>query len=303
MENVIFILGPTAIGKTELAFNLAKKTGGRIVSCDSMLIYKEAEIITSKPTEKMLSQVPHYFVNDVSVEDTYDVFTYYAQALELIRRLHLRHVPVVVCGGTGLYYKVLLDGIFEGASRNEELRIKLQQEAEQKGVLYVYNMLKKVDPFAAEKISPNDLKRVIRGLEVHSQTGVPISQKQRHTQGLWGELAMKIFGLTMKREFLYERINRRVDEMCEAGAVEEVKRLLSFKLSLTAQKIIGIKELKSYIEGEMTLCEAKDMMKRNTRRFAKRQYTWFKKDKRVEWIDVYNRTSESLEEEVMAHSM
>ncbi len=285
MKNIIFIVGPTATGKTELSFNLSKQIKAEIVSCDSMLVYREPKIITSKPPEKILKEIKHHFINIISVKDTYDVFQYYIEATKVISDLYLRRRPVVVCGGTGLYMKAILDGIFKGSSRNDKLRQNLEKEAKEKGNLSIYNKLKEIDPPAAEKISPNDTKRIIRALEVYYTTGIPISKKQKEKRGLWGKYPIKIFGLTMERKILYEKINKRTEEMFREGAVEEVKNLLEMPLSITAQKIIGISEIKGYLEGKYSLDYARNLMAKNTRNFAKRQFTWFKRDKRIQWID------------------
>ncbi len=299
MSRITFIVGPTATGKTELAYNITGKIKGQIVSCDSMLVYREPEIITSKPPPYMLESVNHSFINIISVEDNYDVFTYYSQAVEIIKGLVSREIPVIVCGGSGLYAGALLDGIFSGPSRDDSLRAGLEEEAESKGKDYLYAKLKQVDPEAANKISPNDLKRIIRALEVYCLTGIPISQKHKERKGMWGSYPIKIFGLSLDRDVLYERINNRVDKMFEQGAVKEVKRLLKLNLSLTAKKIIGIKEIASFLEGKISLAESKEEMKKNTRRFAKRQFTWFKKDSRVEWVDLENMTVDELSKKIL----
>ncbi len=285
MYNIVFIVGPTATGKSELAFNIAKKVKAEIVSCDSMLVYKEPRIITSKPPYTMLKEVKHYFIDIISVKDTYDVFRYYTEAKRIIIDLYSQGRKVIVCGGSGLYMKVLLDGIFKGSSRDDELRKNLEKEAKEKGNMSIYNRLKEVDPSAAEKISPNDTKRVIRALEVYYTVGRPISEKQKEREGLWNRYPIKVFGLAIERKKLYERINLRVEKMFEEGIVEEVQRLLELPLSITAQKIIGINEIKGYLEGKYSLSEAKSLIAKNTCNFAKRQFTWFKKDKRIQWID------------------
>lgn len=299
MNYIIFIVGPTATGKSEVAFKLAKKLGGEIVSCDSMLVYKEPQVITSKPDSYMLKEVKHHFINVVSVTEVYDVFTYFKEASKLIMDLVSQKIPVVVCGGTGLYVKAVLDGIFEGARRDFSLREKLTQEADLKGRGYLYQKLKEVDPKTADRVSPNDLRRIIRALEVYYLVGEPISKKQRESRGLWGKLSIRMFGLTLKRNLLYERVNKRVDKMFDKGAVEEVKNLLKLNLSFTAKKIIGLKEIGSAFKGEISLDEARELMKKNTRNFAKRQVTWFKKDSRIEWLDIERESNQTLSEEIL----
>ena len=289
MSCVIFIVGPTATGKSDLAFNVAKRLKAEIISCDSMLVYKEPRIIISKPPKYMLNEVRHHFISIISVKDTYDVFSYYTEATRLIADLYAKKIPIIVCGGSGLYMKALLDGIFSGSSRNNELRASLEHEAKIKGNNFLYDKLKSLDPNTAQKISVNDLKRIIRALEVYYTTGFPISEKQKESGGIWGKFPIKIFGLSYKRDELYRRINERVDKMFDEGAIDEVKKLTKLPLSLTAQKIIGIPEIKGYLGGKYSQDEAKSLMARNTRHFAKRQLTWFKRDKRIEWFDVSGR--------------
>lgn len=286
MSKVIFIIGPTAVGKTEIAYLLAKKLNAQIISCDSMLVYREPQIITSKPQEYMLRDILHHFINIISVEETYSVFDYYIQATAIIRKLFYNDVNVVVCGGSGLYIKSLLDGIFEGGAKDKGLRDKLKERAQMYGVGYLYEELRKVDPYAAERIHPRDLKRIIRALEEYYLTGTPISQKQAYSYGLYGELPIKIFGLRRQRKFLYKRIDMRVDNMFENGAIEEVEWLRSLRLSITAKHIIGIKEIGAFLEGEINQEQAREMMKKNTRHLAKKQIIWFRKDKRIEWLDI-----------------
>ncbi|HIE36345.1 MAG TPA: tRNA (adenosine(37)-N6)-dimethylallyltransferase MiaA [Candidatus Omnitrophica bacterium] len=298
MPKVIFIVGPTATGKTETSFLLAEDLKAEIISSDSMLIYKEPQIITSKPPSYMLKKIPHHFVGIISVKDTYNVFDYYLKAIKKIKDLFNQGKNIIVCGGSGLYIKVILDGIFEGPAKDENLRRELQERLKNYGRDYLFEELKRIDPQTAKKISVSDHKRIIRALEVYYLSGIPISEKKRQANGLWRRLPIKIFGLRLKRKELYERINRRVEEMFEKGAVEEVCRLLKMDLSITAEKIIGIKEIKDYLEGNIDFEKAKEEMKKNTRHFAKRQITWFKKDKRIEWIDIDGLTSCEIKEEI-----
>ncbi|MDD4183691.1 MAG: tRNA (adenosine(37)-N6)-dimethylallyltransferase MiaA [Candidatus Omnitrophica bacterium] len=292
MPPIIFIVGATATGKTEVAYELAKQINAEIVSCDSMVFYKEPGIITSKPPRYMLDCVKHHFVGMISVEDTYNIFDYYVSATNKINDLFKNNIPVVVCGGSGLYVKALLDGIFKGAGQDAELRKKLEEQAQKYGKEHLHEELNKVDPQTAGKVK--DLRRIIRALEVFYLTGIPLSQKKQEANGLWGNLSIKIFGLNFKREKLYERINKRVDVMFENGAIEEVKGLLKFSLSNTAGKIIGIKEISGYLKGEYNIEQAKELMKKNTRNLAKRQLTWFRADKRISWLDVGNLELEEI---------
>ena len=195
--------------------------------------------------------------------------------------------------------KALLDGIFKGSSRNNELRVSLEEEAKIKGNNTLYKRLKSVDPAAARRIFPNDLKRIIRALEVYYTAGVPISEKQKEREGIWGKFTVKVFGVGIERSRLYKRINERVDRMFDEGAVSEVNELIKRPLSVTAAKIIGISEIKGYLEGKYAQNEAKRLMAKNTRNFAKRQLTWFRGDKRIEWVNSSDST-EDLENNILS---
>ncbi|MCF7887525.1 MAG: tRNA (adenosine(37)-N6)-dimethylallyltransferase MiaA [Candidatus Omnitrophica bacterium] len=293
-KEVIFIVGPTAAGKSRVAYLLAKRLKAEIVSCDSMLVYKEPKIITAKPSQKILSEIPHHFIGIIPVTETYSVYDYYKDATRKIKELYNKNIPVIVCGGTGLYFKALLDGIFVQRQKDSSLRKRLYKQAEGEGLSKLYKKLKKIDPETASVVTENDRKRIIRALEVYELTGEPISKKKREAKGLWGKVPIKVFGLKLSRERLYEKINKRVDKMFELGVVDEVKGLLEKKISMTAEKIIGIKEIKNYLESKSSFEEAKEKIKQNTRRFAKRQITWFKKDSRIEWIDAENETAEEI---------
>lgn len=298
MRSIIFIVGPTALGKTDVSYILARKTGAEIISCDSMLIYREPEIITSKPPSYMREEIKHHFAGTLAVTEAYSVFDYCSEATVLISELFKSGKPVIVCGGSGLYVNALLDGIVKAPAKNKDLRNDLLEMASEKGAGYLYMKLKEVDSKTAGRISPNDLKRIIRALEVYYISGAAISDKRRKTKSLWKSFPVKIFGLQAKREIMYERINKRVDLMFSQGAAEEVKKLVEADLSLTAEKIIGIKEINRFLKNECSLDEAKEEMKKNTRNFAKRQVTWFKRDKRINWIDVDGLSPEQIAESI-----
>lgn len=301
-KSVIFIVGPTATGKTAVSFLLARKLQAEIVSADAMLIYEEPSIITSKPPAHMLEAVKHYFVGMVKVRDSYSVFDYFSLASKVIEDLVNKDIPVIVCGGSGLYVKAILDGIFKGPGKDEALRKKLAEAAKDYGNEYLYQELEKVDSKSAEKISSNDLRRIIRALEVYYLSGAPLSEKKKEAVGLWGKLPIEIFGLRLERKDIYERINKRTDEMFDQGAVNEVRDLLSMNLSLTARKILGISEIEDFLTGKVNVEEAREMLKKNTRNFAKRQKTWFKKDKRIQWIDTDELSTEQVTDAILRRS-
>jgi len=281
---IIFLLGPTAVGKTEFALRIAKKINAEIVSCDSMQIYKGMDIISSKPSPSVRKRVPHHLVDIISPEKEFNAALYRHYALKAITAiLKKKKIPMFV-GGTGFYAKAVLDGIFKGPGEDKKIRESLYRQAEEKGSKYLYRRLLKFDPQAAAKIHPNDLKRIIRALEVYLKTGKPISQWQKERRGLCKDYDVEIYCISLPRQELYERINRRVERMLRKGLVCEVVRLLKKGLSKTASCAIGIDEIKGYLEGRYSLEEAKDLIKKHTRQYAKRQLTWFRKDKRIIWI-------------------
>lgn len=289
LSKIIFIVGPTAAGKSEVAVELAKKLNSQVISCDSMQIYKGMDIITSKPKPGLRKKIRHHFIGSVPCMKEYNVSKYRKEALKIINRLTKDAKVPVFCGGTGLYVSILVNGIFKGSKTDFVLRNKLSGLADRYGKSYLYNRLKQVDKSAADKIHPNDAKRVIRALEVFETSGRPISALQRERTGLSNDYDVRIFCLNRDRKELYNRIDIRVDRMFKEGLLGEVKRLLGKKLSKTAQAAIGIRELKGYFKGEYDLEEARRLMKRNTRHYAKRQLSWFKKDKRVNWINLKDK--------------
>lgn len=285
-KKIFFLVGPTAVGKTETAVYLAKKLNAEIISCDSMQIYKGMDIITSKPPGTLRNKITHHLIDTLSAAKEYDVSRYRKDAIKIIKDIFRRGKIPLFVGGTGLYMSVLVDGIFETKAQDKNLREKLYKQSRLKRNSYLYNRLKKVDPEAAAKIHPNDIKRIIRALEVFEITGKPISELQKQRYGLSKDFDVLIFGLNTNREKLYKIIDERVEKMFKRGLVREVKRLLKTKLSKTASCAIGIKELKGYFDGAYGLEEAKRQIKRNTRHYAKRQLTRFRKDKRIRWINI-----------------
>ena len=286
----IFLVGPTASGKSEIAVKLAKKLKAEIISCDSMQIYKDMNIGTSKPSRTAREEILHHLIDAVSPDEEFNVAKFQDKAVSLIKKIHNRGKVPFLVGGSGLYMKVLLDGIFKESSKDEKLRERLKKEIEAKGSNQFYQKLKKVDPEAAKIIHPKNTRRIIRALEVYYSLGKPISEVKRESEGIYNKYKVRILGITRDRKELYERINKRVDLMFDKGLVDEVRRLNEkYNLSDTAREALGYKEILKELNNEYSLDEAKRLIKRNTRRYAKRQLTWFRKESRIEWIEVKHK--------------
>ena len=283
---VVVLTGPTGVGKTGVSLELSKLIKKvEIVSSDSMAIYKSMDIGTSKPAQDIRLKIPHHMIDIVNYSDSFDVAEYVERASEIIDSIISRDSTPLVVGGSLMYLYSLLDGIFKGPSRNNKIRARLVKRAKDSGLSELYSELKRFDPEAAEKIHPNDLRRVIRALEVYELTGDKISELKREKSGISLKYNVAMYALHQKRDKLYEEIDRKVDEMLSAGLVQEVESLAS-KISLTAYQGAGYKELIGYIKGEYDLGEAVRLIKRNSRRFGKRQLSWLKRDKRIKWIDI-----------------
>jgi tRNA dimethylallyltransferase len=285
---VIFLLGPTAAGKSKLALKLAKKLNAEIVSCDSMQIYKGMKVISSQPSTEQCRKVRHHLINMLSPQKEYNAALYRRQVEAAIKKIIKRKKIPLFVGGTGFYASALIDGVFKGPGADEGIRRKLYWQAEAKGVEYLYKRLLKVDRQAAKKIHPHDLRRIVRALEVWIKSRKPISEWQDERRGIDKDYNVKVFCLDLPRQELYSRINQRVEQMFKKGLVDEVGKLLKLKLSKTASCAIGIKEVRDYLNGKCGLEEAKELLKRHTRQYAKRQLTWFRKDKRIVWVKKNN---------------
>jgi tRNA dimethylallyltransferase len=283
---IIFLVGPTGVGKSDIAVSLAKKLHAEIISCDSMQIYKGMEIIASLPSGTLLKRIPHHLLSYVLPEKDYDVSRFRREAIKAIKAILKEGKLPLLVGGTGLYMTILMDGIFTQRGNSPQIRKQLYKELETIGKEGLYRRLKRFDSKAAGKIHPNDVKRVIRALEVFVSIGRPISALQKERVGLTRDYDVQVYCLNMDRSDLYDRIDRRVEKMFAKGLLKEVKKLLKKKISKTAFCAIGIKELKGFFDGLYDLEEAKRLMKRNTRHYAKRQLTWFRKDKRIKWVEI-----------------
>ena len=289
MKSVIVVVGPTASGKTKLSIELAKAVNGEIVSADSMQVYKYMDIGTAKPDLEEMSGIRHYMIDEVLPGEEFSVARFQELALKYIEEIHAKGKIPIVTGGTGLYINSLVYNInFSETISDWELREKLKNEAKEKGNRYLHDRLKEIDPEAAARIHENDLKRIIRAIEVYTHTQKPISYHQEISRLKPPEYNYILIGLRMDRELLYERINRRVDIMIDRGLIDEVRKLrnLGFVKNTVAMQGLGYKEILWYLKGELTLDEAVDLLKRETRRYAKRQMTWFRRMEGIYWIDV-----------------
>lgn len=286
MKKIITICGPTGIGKTGFAIALAHAFDGEIIGADSMQIYKYLDIGTAKPTPDELAAAPHHLVDFLEPDRDFDAGAYAKLAGQKIEELSEQGKLPIVAGGTGLYIRALLYGLFRAHAICEETLDHLTRELEEKGSRHMHDRLAACDPRAAEKIHPNDSFRLLRALEVFQTTGRPISDAQQAHDFKVQQYDSLTFGLTMDRERLYDRINRRVDLMIEQGLLSEVKTLAGrgYSLDLKSMQSIGYRHMGLYIKGTVDLAEAVRLLKRDTRRYAKRQFTWFRKEPGIVWI-------------------
>jgi tRNA dimethylallyltransferase len=282
---VIVICGPTGIGKTAVGIELAQIFKGEIISADSMQIYRYMDIGTAKPTSEELSQIAHHMIDIVDPDENYDAVQFSKQARDRVTGLISRGSIPFIVGGTGLYIKALLHGLFQSEPVDSEIRKRLKQEAEENSNGFLFERLKKVDPAAADRIHPNDSYRILRALETIESSGKTISEyHQSHGFADDPFTAIKI-GLQMDRHNLYGRIDKRVDLMLEAGLVDEVKKLLvmGYSAELKSMQSIGYRHVVGFLEGSLPWDECLRTFKRDTRRYAKRQLTWFGADRDIIW--------------------
>ena len=297
MEKVVVICGPTASGKTSLSIELAKKINGQIISADSMQIYDEMDIGTAKPTKEEMQGIKHYLIGNVKPTNRYSVSEYKKDATNAIEETIQDNKFPIIVGGTGLYVNSLIYGIdYPEIETDLEYRKKLEEIAEKEGLNKLYNMAKEIDEKAMEKISPNDQKRILRVLEICNQTGKTKTELEIESRKNGVKYDFRVFAIDMPREILYERINKRVDIMLENGLLEEVKRLYKKygEELYTSIQAIGYKEVIDYINGKYTKEEMIEKIKMETRRYAKRQITWFKRIKNIIWLDGLNKTEENV---------
>ncbi|RKY42876.1 MAG: tRNA (adenosine(37)-N6)-dimethylallyltransferase MiaA [Candidatus Makaraimicrobium thalassicum] len=296
-RRVLFIVGPTSSGKSAVAVFVAERLNGEILSCDSMQVYKDMDVITHAPGSGLLRRAVHHLIGIVPPEEEFNAARFVEEAGRGIDSIISRGRLPIVAGGTGLYMKALIDGIFPSPPKDESLRRELRRAASEKGRTYLYRQLGEIDPETAARLHPNDLRRIIRALEVYRLTGRTIHEKKTESEGISRKYDCRIFVLNIPRKLLYARVDAAVDEMFEKGVVEEVKRLQKRRLSLTAGKALGVGEITAFLRGETSLEKAKEELKKNTRKYAKRQLTWFRADRRVEWIDA-DRDAADIAEEI-----
>lgn len=288
-NKIIVIVGPTAVGKTYVSVELAKKFNTEVVSADSMQIYKGMDIGTAKITEEEKSNIEHHMIDIINPDETYSVSDFKDKAEEIIDNLLLKNKTPIIVGGSGLYVNSLIyDLDFGNAKSNEKIRDYYNYYYKEHGEDKLYEKLQKIDPKSAEKIHKNNVKRVIRALEFYDITGIKFSEINTDIRKPSNKYDCILIGLSMERKMLYDRINQRVDKMIDEGLIEEVKSLLNkgYDKDLVSMKGIGYKEIIDYLDGNMSLDESINILKRNTRRFAKRQYTWFLRDDKVKWFEV-----------------
>lgn len=294
---VVVIVGPTASGKTALSIELAKKINGEIISSDSMQIYKDMDIGTAKVTKEEAEGIKHYLIDCVSPDERYTVSDFKKDAEKAIEEILAKGKTPIVVGGTGLYVNSLIYGIeYQDMNFDEEYRNELMEKAEtEEGLKMLWEEANKIDPDAMMKISRNDKKRIVRVLEIFKATGKNKTEQEILSRQNGVKYDYKVFGITMEREKLYNRINLRVDKMIQSGLEQEVKDLLEkYKEFPTAMQGLGYKEVVEYFDGIITRDEMIEKIKQESRRYAKRQLTWFRKNKETIWLDSYNDMNDNI---------
>jgi len=283
---LVIILGPTGAGKSEVAVDIALRLGGEVVNADSQLVYRYMDIGTAKPATEARGKVRHHLIDLVDPDGEFNAALYRESALKAIQEITTREKKAIVCGGTGLYLRALVQGLFAGPGKSPDVRKRLETQAQENGLSVLYGRLREVDPDATRWIHPNDRYRIIRALEVFELTGKGISRWQKEHG--FAESAFEVIkiGLNRERQELYDLINQRCDEMIAGGLVDEVKGLVEkgYSLDLPALQSVGYRQIGLYLRGELSLDEAVILIKRDTRHLAKRQLTWFRADKEIGWF-------------------
>ena len=294
---LLSVVGPTAIGKTSLAIALAQYFQTEIISCDSRQFFKEMSIGTAVPSVEELLTVPHHFIQHRSIFDTYSVGDFEREAISLLSELFQKHQVVVMVGGSGLYANAVWYGLDDFPEVDESIRITLNTQYQTQGLAFLQEKLRTLDPLQYNQMDVQNPQRIIRALEICLASGRPYSSflSQKQTQRPFENL---MIGLTAPREFVYQRINNRVEQMLEAGLLIEAQKLLSLK-HLNALQTVGYRELFDFLEGKTSLEVAVEEIKKNTRRFAKRQYTWFNKNEQIHWFDCQSSVETIIERTIV----
>jgi len=298
MKNkIIVIVGPTASGKTNLSIELAEKLNSEIINADSRQVYKFMDIGTAKPTKEELQRVKHYFIDRVKPDEHYDAGMFGKEGRKVIELMIKQDKIPIVSGGSGLYIKSLVDGLFEGPERDENIRSKIEERLKTESIDSLYKELCDIDYEASQKIQPNNKHRIIRALEVYYLTGIPISKLHKMNKIEINFIPVFI-GLYWERKVLYQRINQRTIDMLNSGLVEEVKNLLNmgYNKNLKSFKTVGYKEPIEFIEGKITYDEMINLIQQYTRNYAKRQLTWFRADNRIHWVDASKQSKEIIDD-------
>ena len=283
---LVIVLGPTGVGKSEVAVDLALQVDGEIINADSQLVYRYMDIGTAKPPAWVREKAAHHLIDVVDPDGEFNAALYRESALKVIQEITARRQRAIVCGGSGLYLRALTQGLFVGPAKNPEVRSRLETEAQAKGLDVLYERLRRVDPDATHWIHPNDRYRIIRALEVFELTGKGMSRWQKEHGFKESAFELLKIGLNRERQELYSLINQRCDEMIARGLVEEVQGLVKrgFSLDLPALQSVGYRQIGLYLRGGLSLDEAVALIKRDTRHLAKRQLTWFRADKEIRWF-------------------
>jgi len=294
LNKLAAIVGPTAVGKTRIAIEVAKRLNAEIISCDSMQIYRGLDIGTAKASPEEQNGIVHHLIDVVEPDEDYSVARFQEQAKSIIQDLNQKQRLPLLVGGTGLYYQALVDDYtFYPLESHQKIRRQWNTIIKEKGLDYAYNYLQSIDPDYAATISPNDQKRIVRAIEVYQLTGQPFSALQTKSQHTY---RLAVVGLYLEREQLYHRINLRVEQMLAGGLIKEVTLLRDkgYNLNHNSMQALGYKQVLSYLEGFLSKEEMIDEIKRETRRYAKRQLTWFRKDPRISWINPGEYSSDDL---------
>jgi tRNA dimethylallyltransferase len=295
------IVGPTCSGKTKLALAISGKIDSEIISADSRQIFKLLNIGTAKPSKNELKFVKHHFIDYLHPDEEFNVSKFEKEAIKIIEKLLSAKKLPIICGGSGLYIKALIDGIIDVPDTDQDFRKELLEIRNKKGNEFLYEMLKSIDKKSADTMLPQNWKRVIRAIEIYKLTNQKFSDIKNENIKTT-DIKFMQYGLLWDRQQLYENIEKRVDEMIEKGLIEEVKSILAqgFSPELNSLNTVGYKEIINYLNEEISIEKAIELIKRNTRRYAKRQMTWFRKDKRIKWIEIDNRSSfEKIADEIL----